>query len=186
MVLIFDTLMNAVILLVFFRFLIQLAMVSPYNPVVLATFKSTKIIDILSRSIPNLAKGRVSLAALILLVVLCLLQNFGHMYLSGNPPYSATYLIIYTFLTMVQSVITICRYLIFASIILSYVVMFTQSRSAYIEVVQELVEPLLAPFRRLLPNMGMIDLSPICALMSLYVIEILMNEAARALLLGLS
>ena len=37
--------------------------------------------------------------------------------------------------------------------------MFTQSRSPYIEVIQDLAEPLLAPFRRLLPNMGMIDLS---------------------------
>ncbi len=41
--------------------------------------------------------------------------------------------------------------------------MFTQSRSPYIEVIQDLAEPLLAPFRRLLPNMGMIDLSPILA-----------------------
>ena len=78
-----------------------------------------------------------------------------------------------------------CRYLIFATIILSWVVMFTQSRSPYIEVVQELAEPLLAPFRRLLPNMGMIDLSPILAFLALYIIEIMMDEAAKVLLTGL-
>ena len=44
---------------------------------------------------------------------------------------------------------------------------------------------LLAPFRRLLPNMGMIDLSPILAFLALYVAEILMNEAAKVLLTGL-
>jgi YggT family protein len=63
--------------------------------------------------------------------------------------------------------------------------MFTQTRSPYIEVIQELAEPLLAPFRRLLPNMGMIDLSPILAFLTLYIAEILMNEAAKALLMGL-
>ena len=63
--------------------------------------------------------------------------------------------------------------------------MFTQTRSPYIEVIQELAEPLLAPFRRLLPNMGMIDLSPILAFLVLYIAEILMNEAAKALLMGL-
>ncbi|RSR81177.1 YggT family protein, partial [Acinetobacter baumannii] len=78
-----------------------------------------------------------------------------------------------------------CRYLIFATIILSWVVMFTQSRSPYIEVIQDLAEPLLAPFRRLLPNMGMIDLSPILAFLALYIAEILMNEVAKVLLTGL-
>ena len=49
--------------------------------------------------------------------------------------------------------------------------MFTQSRSPYIEVVQELAEPLLAPFRRIMPNMGMIDLSPILAILALIVMK---------------
>ena len=63
--------------------------------------------------------------------------------------------------------------------------MFTQSRSPYIEVIQELAEPLLAPFRRILPNMGMIDLSPIIAFLTLYIIEIIMNQVAVVLLTGL-
>ncbi|EPL5570733.1 YggT family protein, partial [Acinetobacter baumannii] len=44
--LIFGILINVAILLVFFRFLMQLAAVSPYNPVVLSTVKATKIVDI--------------------------------------------------------------------------------------------------------------------------------------------
>lgn len=181
----FSAFMNAAILLVFFRFLMQLAVISPYNPVVLSTMKATKFVDIFSRIFPTLAKGRVNLAAIVLLVVLCLLKNFGEMYLNGNPPNSALFLLIYTFVTMIQALITICRYLIFATIILSWVVMFTQSRSPYIEVIQELAEPLLAPFRRILPNMGMIDLSPIIAILALLVIETIMNEVAKALLSGL-
>ncbi|TCB67451.1 YggT family protein [Acinetobacter sp. ANC 4178] len=183
--LIFGIIINVAILLVFFRFLMQLAAVNPYNPVVLSTVKATKIVDIFSRIFPTLGKGRVNSAALALVVVLYLLKIFGIMYLSGAMPNSPIHLVILTFVTMIQDLIRFCRYLIFATIILSWVVMFTQSRSPYIEVIQELAEPLLAPFRRLLPNMGMIDLSPIVAFLALYIAEIIMNEVAIALLTGL-
>jgi YggT family protein len=183
--LIFGVLINVAILLVFFRFLMQLAAVSPYNPVVLSTVKATKIVDLFSRIFPTVGKGRVNLAAIALLLVLYLLKIFGLMYLSGQMPHSAVYLLITTFVTMIQDLIRFCKYLIFATIILSWVVMFTQSRSPYIEVIQELAEPLLAPFRRIMPNMGMIDLSPILAFLALYMAEILMNETAKVLLMGL-
>lgn len=182
---IFGIIINVAILLVFFRFLMQLAAVSPYNPVVLATAKATKIVDIFSRIFPTLAKGRVNTAALVLVVILYLLKMFGLMYLSGVEVNSPFHLIIMTFVTMIQDLIRFCRYLIFASIILSWVVMFSQSRSPYIEVVQELAEPLLAPFRRILPNMGMIDLSPIFAILALLVAETIMKQVAMALLTGL-
>ena len=182
---IFGIIINVAILLVFFRFLMQLAAVSPYNPVVLATAKATKIVDIFSRIFPTLAKGRVNTAALVLVVILYLLKMFGLMHLSGVAVNSPFHLIIMTFVTMIQDLIRFCRYLIFASIILSWVVMFSQSRSPYIEVVQELAEPLLAPFRRILPNMGMIDLSPIFAILALLVAETIMKQVAIALLTGL-
>lgn len=75
--LIFGILINVAILLVFFRFLIQLTGVTPYNPVVLSTVKATKIVDIFSRIFPTVAKGRVNLAAIALLVMLYLLKIFG-------------------------------------------------------------------------------------------------------------
>ncbi|WP_273777402.1 MULTISPECIES: YggT family protein [unclassified Acinetobacter] len=183
--LIFGIIINVAILLVFFRFLMQLAAVSPYNPVVLSTVKATKIVDVFGRILPTVGKGRVNLAALVLLVVLYLLKIFGVMYLNGAMPSSPVHLLILTFVTMIQDLIRFCRYLIFATILLSWVVILTQSRSPYIEVIQELAEPLLAPFRRLLPNMGVIDLSPILAFLALYIAEILMNEVAKVLLTGL-
>lgn len=190
--LIFSVFVNAAILLVFFRFLTQLAMVSPYNPVVLATMKSTQFVDIFSRIFPTLARGRVNLAAIILLLLLFLFKVWGYGVLGikidifnqnyVNLASSVTGLLLGTFMEVTESVITFCRYLIFASIILSWVVMLTQSRSPYIEVIQELAEPLLAPIRKVLPNMGMIDLSPIVAFLALHVIEIIMTEIAHTLL----
>ena len=182
--LIFGIIINVAILLVFFRFLMQLAAVNAYNPVVMSTVKATKIVDVFGRIFPTLAKGRVNSAALALVVLLYLLKIFGVMYLSGAMPNSPVHLIILTFVTMIQDLIRFCRYLIFATIILSWVVMFTQSRSPYIEVVQELAEPLLAPFRRIMPNIGMIDLSPILAILALMVVDLIMREVAMVLLTG--
>ena len=77
--LIFGVLINVAILLVFFRFLMQLAAVSPYNPVVLSTVKATKIVDVFSRIFPTVSKGRVNLAAVAWLVGLYLLTILGLM-----------------------------------------------------------------------------------------------------------
>ena len=90
-----------------FPFLMQLAAVSPYNPVVLSTVKATKIVDILE-AFSNRGKGRVNLAAIALLVVLLFTENFGLMYLSGQMPHSAVYLVITTFVTMIQDLIRFC------------------------------------------------------------------------------
>ena len=114
--LIFGIIMNVAILLVFFRFLMQLAEVGAYNPVVMATVKATRIVDVFSRILPTLAKGRVNLAALTLVVVLYLMKIFGVMYLSHMMPNSAVHLLILTFVTMIQDLITFCRYLIFNKI----------------------------------------------------------------------
>lgn len=107
--LIFGILINVAILLVFFRFLMQLAAVSPYNPVVLSTVKATKIVDIFGRIFPTVAKGRFNLAALVLLIILYLLKIFGVMYLSGSMPNSPVHLVILTFVTMIQDLIRFCR-----------------------------------------------------------------------------
>ena len=100
--LIFGIIINVAILLVFFRFLMQLAAVNFYNPVVMSTVKATKIVDMFGRIFPNVAKGRVNLAALVLLVLLYLLKIFGVMYLSGAMPNSPVHLVILTFVTMIQ------------------------------------------------------------------------------------
>lgn len=173
--LIFEILMNVAILLVFFRFLIQLAAVSPYNPVVLSTVKATKIVDIFSRIFPTVSKGRVNLAALILVILLYFLATWGEKHLTGNGTGNTIYFIVSTIKEMLLSLVILLKCMIFASIICSWIMMLSQFRSPYIEVIQELVEPILAPFRKVMPNMGMIDLSPILAFLVLFVAETMLK-----------
>src|SRR5690606_15732570 len=139
--LIFGIIINVAILLVFFRFLMQLAAVSPYNPVVLSTVKATKIVDGFGRIFPTLAKARVNTAALALLVVLYLLKVFARIDLSGGMPNGAARLLVVWLETLMRDWLRLRRDLSFATIILSWMVMFPQRRLAYIEVGQELAEP---------------------------------------------
>lgn len=96
----FDIIINVAILLVFFRFLMQLAGVSPYNPVVLSTIKATKIVDIFGSILPTVGRGRVNLAALVLAVLLYFLKVFGYKYLNAQPTGTAIYFVVSTLLAM--------------------------------------------------------------------------------------
>lgn len=172
----FDIIINVAILLVFFRFLMQLAGVNAYNPVVLSTVKATKIVDVFGRILPSINGGRVNLAALVLVILLYFLKVFGFKYLNAQPTGDVVYFVTSTLLAMLQALISILKYLLFGYIICSWIVMFSQSRSPYIDVIQELAEPMLAPFRKIMPNMGMIDLSPILAFFTLYIAEIMLRS----------
>lgn len=181
----FGIILNFAILLVFLRFLMQLASIDRFNPVVMSTHKATMVIDLLGKAIPTVAKGKVNLAALVILVVLYLLKIAGIAHLSGEGIHSPIQLILTTFVMMIQNLISFCYWLIFGSIMLSWVTLLTQSRSPYIEVIQDLAEPLLAPFRRVIPNLGMFDLSPLIALLTLHLAEMIMEHVAKILLTGL-
>ncbi|OEY97962.1 YggT family protein [Acinetobacter qingfengensis] len=192
---IFNVIINVAILLVFLRFLMQLAAINYFNPVVQSTIKATKVVDVLNRTLPVIAKGRVNLAALVLLIILYLLKVWGLSHLGigvdifddhyKNLAASVTGLLLGTFMAVMDGMISFCRYLIFASIIMSWVTLFTQNRGPFAEAIQDLAEPLFAPFRKIMPNMGMIDLSPLFAILALMIIDILMSNVSQTLLAGI-
>lgn len=64
-----------------------------------------------------------------------------------------------------------CRYVIIGSIIVSWIVVFTNSMHPIIDIIMQLAEPILAPFRKITPNLGMIDLSPMIAFFVLILAE---------------
>ena len=190
----FSIVINLGIILLFLRFLAQLAGLNSANPLVQTTMKLTSIIDSFNRTLPSVANGRVNLAALVLLVLLFLLKVWGLNQL-GEPveifdrhyvqlAFGMDSLLLGTLMALTDSILSFCNILIFASIIMSWVTMFTQNRNIYVETVQELAEPLFAPFRKLLPNTGMIDLSPILLILVLNIVEIIMTNGVAPVVLG--
>mgnify|MGYP000028102715 FL=1 len=179
---VFSTIINVATLLLALRFMMQLAAVDPYNPVVMSTIRATYVVDVFSRILPNVAQGRMSLAALMLITLLQLIDLWGTNLLTGQPPFGALELLVVAVISLLSSFLTFCKWLIIGSIILSWVVAFTQSQSPYIGVVMQMTEPLLAPFRRIMPDLGPIDLSPMVAFLAIIICQHLLGAAAVTLL----
>ncbi|NQF13996.1 YggT family protein [Brevibacillus sp. HB1.3] len=69
------------------------------------------------------------------------------------------------FIDVLDFAFTVYQYMIIAYILMSWV---PQMRSTGIgQLLERLVEPYLAPFRRFIPPLGFIDISPIVALIAL-------------------
>ncbi|TQR36237.1 YggT family protein [Brevibacillus brevis] len=69
------------------------------------------------------------------------------------------------FVDVLDFAFTVYQYMIIAYILMSWV---PQMRSTGIgQLLERLVEPYLAPFRRFIPPLGFIDISPIVALIAL-------------------
>jgi YggT family protein len=77
-------------------------------------------------------------------------------------------------LQLVLTILDMYKYVIFAMVILSWLISFNvinlNNRFVYMlwDVVNKLTEPLLLPIRRFLPNLGGIDISPIVLLLAIF------------------
>ncbi|MGZ9809068.1 YggT family protein [Pseudoroseicyclus sp. H15] len=80
--------------------------------------------------------------------------------------------------------LSIAKFFIFAHFIMSWLISFQvlNVRQPLVSQIwyglSRLLEPLYGPLRRILPNMGGLDLSPLVALIIIYIIEILLRNNA--------
>ena len=85
-------------------------------------------------------------------------------------------------LMLIDKVIDIYTWIVIASAIMSWLVAFgvINVRNQFIRVVVDLLyrltEPVLRPIRRILPNLGGVDISPIILLLGLYFLQSLLHE----------
>lgn len=157
-------------LLFFIRFMLQLAEITPRNtPIMAPAYQTTKIVDIFARIFPPLAKGRFCTSAVMLIFLLRLIEgSFQH-------NLGAIQLFFASTVTLILDFLNACHYLILASIITSWITVFTNNSHPLIELIQRVTEPILAPFRRITPDLGMIDLSPMLAFFGIFLLEILIK-----------
>ena len=85
-------------------------------------------------------------------------------------------------LNVILLALQLYTYLIIASAILSWLVAFnvvnTRNRAVYVigDFLYRVTEPVLAPIRRIMPNLGGLDLSPIIVILIIFFIRNLMRE----------
>ena len=190
--LIVSTLGGLYLLAVLLRFLLQVARADFYNPVSQAVVKLTDpMVRVFRTFIPGykcIDFSSLVLAMVVEAVFICLLVI---LYGGGIP--SIGFIITWAFVGIIYFIINIYYFAIIASIIMSFVMMFSGNMNPHplLRLVWQLTEPVMAPIRKVLPPMGGLDFSPIFIFIGIQLIQNLLaqtfgiNDVIRAVVIGI-
>jgi len=161
LVYVIQTLGSLYLLIILLRFILQLVRADFYNPLSQFTVRATQpLLKPLRRIIPGF--GGVDLAALVLAILVQLaLMMVVVVLLGASIGGLFPALLIWALLGVASLFLKVFFFALIVSVILSWVAPQTHNPAA--ELVNQICEPLLAPFRRILPSLGGLDLSPIFA-----------------------
>jgi YggT family protein len=129
----------------------------------------------LRKIIPSV--GRIDSACLVGAYLIVLAKVFLIGLLLGTVP-PVISLLIGSVLELIGLVLSIFVVLIIANVVLSWV--GRGSPTQYM--LSEILNPMLAPIKRILPSMGPLDLSPLILLVLIQIAQIVLSNIARALL----
>jgi YggT family protein len=107
-----------------------------------------------------------------ILMALTLLLAYG---ITGDP----LHLLLWAIIGVTGLFLNIFFYALIISVILSWVAPGSHNPGA--QLVNQITEPLLAPLRRILPNLGGLDISPILAFMILKLLDMLVINNLAAM-----
>jgi YggT family protein len=166
---IIQTLGSLYLLIVLLRFILQLVRADFYNPLSQFTVKATQpLLKPLRRIIPGI--GGLDVASLVLALLVQLLLMVVIVLIAGvNPASIGLQLLVWAIIAMTSLFLKIFFFAMIISVILSWVAPGSYNPGA--QLVNQICEPVLAPFRRILPNLGGLDISPIFAFMALHLLD---------------
>ena len=166
---IIQTLGSLYLLIVLLRFILQLVRADFYNPLSQFTVKATQpLLKPLRRFIPSIAG--LDTASLVLAVLVQLLLMVVTLSLMGfNPVSVIPQLLVWSLIGVTSLFFKVFFFALIVSVILTCDAPGSHNPGA--QLVNQLCEPLLAPFRKLLPNLGGLDLSPIFAFIALNLVD---------------
>lgn len=168
---------NFFMLAVLLRLLLQVSRADFYNPISQFLVKvTTPAVAPLRRLIPGV--GGIDVASIVLVLLLQMLATVLLILLRGYGIPNPLSLLIWGALGTIGLVVNIYFVAILASIVLSWVA--PGSYNPVVILLHQLTEPVMAPFRKLLPSMGGLDLSPIFVFLAINVIQIVLSHLASA------
>ncbi|HEX8541042.1 MAG TPA: YggT family protein [Pseudomonas sp.] len=178
---ILQTIGSLYLLIILLRFVLQLVRADFYNPLSQFAVRATQpLLKPLRRIIPSLFGLDMSSLVLaiivqLILMALTLLLAYGT---TGDP----LHLLIWAIIGVTALFLKIFFFALIVSVILSWVAPASHNPGA--EMVNQICEPMLAPLRKILPNLGGLDISPILAFMVLKLLDMLVinNLAAMSMM----
>lgn len=174
--LIISTLGGLYLWIVLLRFMMQVAQADFYNPVSQFVFKATNPVLLpIRRLVPGLFGVDVASLVLAFLVQLLIFLIPSLLAAGLNQPYLA--LLAASVLKVAATLIGIYFVLVLVSIISSWVAPY--SHHPLLVLSRQISEPVLSPFRRLLPPLGGLDLSPILFLLTVNILVVLLAAGSQ-------
>ena len=165
-----QTLGSLYLLIVLLRFVLQLVRADFYNPLSQFIVRATSpLLMPLRRVIPGF--GGIDLASLVLALLVQLALMLIVLALDGRLQWSLPELLVWSLIGVTSLFLKIFFFALIVSVILSWVAPGTHNPAA--QLVHQICEPLLAPIRRFLPNLGGLDISPIFAFIALNLLDML-------------
>lgn len=175
LMLILNTLVGAYIFVLIVRVLLQYTGADSRNPVSSFINKLTRVpLKALKPIFPTVKDISLSAVALALMLQMVL----GFLAMGGAPNIWVVF--IWSLAELIDSLINVFIYSIFAVVIISWI--NPGSYNPVVEVLHNITEPVLKPFRRLIPPVSGMDLSPIAALLALQVLKMLLIPPLFALI----
>jgi YggT family protein len=174
--LLINTIGGIFLLAVMLRFLLQVARADFYNPISQALVRVTNpLVKPLRRLIPGFLG--IDIASLVLAVLVKLVMIVSLFVIqTGGLGFDVGRVLLVALLSVLVSILNIYFVAMLATIIISWVA--AGSYHPAVVLIHQIAEPVMAPFRRLLPAMGGIDLSPMLAFLAINVVKILFTGLA--------
>lgn len=174
--LLINTLGGLYLTAVILRFLLQLARADFYNPISQSLVRITNpAIKLLRRLIPGFFG--IDIASLVLAVIVKFAMIVVLFFVqTGSLNFNIALVILVAVLSILVTMFNIYFVAMIATIILSWIAPGSYHPAAVL--IHQVAEPVMGPFRRLLPPMGGIDFSPMIAFLALNVVKILFSGLA--------
>ena len=173
-----QTLIGLYLFAMILRFLLQLVRADFYNPICQFLVKVTNPVVLpLRRVIPGY--GGLDLSSLLIAVLLQMLSLTALLLLKVGALPSIGLLFIGSILGLAALILQLYFFGILAMIILSWVA--PGGNHPAVMLLYQLTEPVMAPFRKIIPPLGGLDLSPIFVFICIRVLQISLGHSASAL-----
>ena len=180
-ILVIQTVGSLYLFIVILRFLLQLARADFYNPISQFAVKATNPALLpLRRMIPGVFG--VDIASLLLGLVLQFIVIEVCALMLGYAFINPLSVLLWGLIGILSMIITIYFWGLLIVVIISWVA--PHSSHPALMLLRQLVEPVMAPFRRIMPDMGGIDISPIFAFLVLNIVQVLVRHLASAAGMG--
>lgn len=173
-----QTAIGIYLLIMLLRFILQLVQADFYNPLSQFLVRATNPLVLPLRRFLS-ARGRFDPASLVLAILIQLLEIIVLRWLSGAALPGVSLMLAWSVVGVLDLLVKIYFFALLGMIVLSWLAPGASNPATYL--MYQITEPLMAPFRNILPTMGGLDFSPILVFILINIVQIALRNVAAGL-----